>query len=77
MIGRALSPKHLFAHDSFQIFAIIGSSVLVSATLAAFAFVKLARATRSPAGLTKRWSQRPHSEGTSATLSRHPAVAYL
>lgn len=48
-IGRALSPKHMFAGDPFQIFAIIGWILLVSAVLTAFAFFKLARATRSSA----------------------------
>jgi len=45
-IGRALSPKHMFAGDPFQIFAIIAWILLVSAVLTVFAFFKLARATR-------------------------------
>lgn len=45
IIGRALSPTHLFAGDSFQIFAIITWILLVSAVLTVFAFVNLVRAT--------------------------------
>jgi hypothetical protein len=46
-IGRALLPKHMFAGDPFQIFAIIAWTLLISAVLTVFAFVNLARATRS------------------------------
>lgn len=45
-IGRAMSPKRMFAGDPFQIFAIIGWILLISAVLTAFAFVNLVRATR-------------------------------
>lgn len=48
-IGRALSPKHMFAGDPFQIFAIIAWILLISAVLTVFAFVNLVRATRSSA----------------------------
>lgn len=48
-IGRALSPKHMFAGDPFQIFAIIARILLISAVLTVFAFVNLVRATRSSA----------------------------
>jgi membrane protease YdiL (CAAX protease family) len=46
-IERAMSPKHVFAGDPFQIFAIIGWILLISAVLTVFAFVNLIRATRS------------------------------
>jgi hypothetical protein len=45
-IGRALSPKHLFAGDPFQLFAIIAWILLTSAVLTVFAFLNLVRATR-------------------------------
>jgi membrane protease YdiL (CAAX protease family) len=45
-IGRALSPRHMFAGDPFQIFAIIAWILLVSAVLTVFAFVNLARANQ-------------------------------
>ena len=48
-IGRALSPKHMFAGDPFQIFAISAWILLISAVLTVFAFVNLVRATRSSA----------------------------
>jgi hypothetical protein len=48
-IGRAMSPKHMFAADLFQTFAIIAWILLVSALLTVFAFVKLVRASRSSA----------------------------
>ena len=48
-IGRALSPKHMFAGDPFQIFAIIAWILLISAVLTVFAFLNLIRATRSSA----------------------------
>jgi membrane protease YdiL (CAAX protease family) len=46
-IGRAMSPKHVFAGDPFQIFAITGWILLISAVLTVFTFVNLIRATRS------------------------------
>jgi membrane protease YdiL (CAAX protease family) len=46
-IGRAMSPKHVFAGDPFQIFAITGWILLISAVLTVVAFVNLIRATRS------------------------------
>lgn len=49
ILGRALSPKHIFAGDPFQIFAIIAWILLLSAVLTVFAFVNLVRATRSSA----------------------------
>lgn len=52
-IGRALSPKHMFASDPFQIFAIIAWILLISAVLTAFAFVNLVRAVRSSATVTQ------------------------
>ena len=45
-IGRALSPKHLFAGDPFQLFAIIAWILMISAVLTVFAFLNLVRATR-------------------------------
>jgi hypothetical protein len=48
-IGRAMSPKHMFAGDPSQIFAIIAWILLVSAVLTVFAFVNLLRVTRSSA----------------------------
>lgn len=48
-IGRALSPKHMFADDPFQIFAIIAWILLVSAVLTVFTFLNLVRAIRSSA----------------------------
>jgi membrane protease YdiL (CAAX protease family) len=46
-ITRALSPKHMFAGDQFQIFVIVVWILLISAVLTVFAFVNLVRATRS------------------------------
>ena len=46
-IARALSPRHMFAGDPFQTFAITSWILLISAVLTVFAFVNLARATRS------------------------------
>ena len=46
-IGRAMSPKYVFAGDPLQIFAIIGWILLISAVLTVFAFLNLIRATRS------------------------------
>jgi membrane protease YdiL (CAAX protease family) len=46
-IARALSPKHMFAGDQFQIFGIVVWILLISAVLTVFAFVNLVRATRS------------------------------
>jgi membrane protease YdiL (CAAX protease family) len=48
-IGRALSPKHIFAGDSFQICAITASVVLISTLLTVFAFFTLLGASRSSA----------------------------
>jgi len=48
-IGGGMSPKHMFAGDPFQVFAIIAWTLLISAVLTVFAFVNLARATRSRA----------------------------
>jgi len=45
-IGRALSPKHLFASDPFQLFAIIAWILMISAVLTVFAFLNLVMATR-------------------------------
>jgi len=45
-IGRALSPNHIFAGDSFQIGAIIASVLVISTLLTAFGFVYLVRAIR-------------------------------
>jgi membrane protease YdiL (CAAX protease family) len=46
-IGRALSPKHMFAGDPFQIFAIVAWVLVISTLLTVFAFVNLLRASRS------------------------------
>jgi membrane protease YdiL (CAAX protease family) len=48
-IERALAPKHVFAGDPFQIFAIIAWVLLATALLTVFAFINLARASRSSA----------------------------
>jgi membrane protease YdiL (CAAX protease family) len=48
-IGRALSPKHMFAGDPFQIFTITAWVLVTSTLLAVFAFVNLQRASRSNA----------------------------
>jgi membrane protease YdiL (CAAX protease family) len=46
-IGWALSPKHMFAGDPFQIFAIVAWVLVISTLLTVFAFVNLLRASRS------------------------------
>jgi membrane protease YdiL (CAAX protease family) len=46
-VGRALSPKHMFAGDPFQIFTIAAWVLVISTLLAVFAFVNLQRASRS------------------------------
>jgi len=48
-IGRALSPKHMFAGDPFQIFTIAAWVLVISTLLAVFAFLNLQRASRSSA----------------------------
>jgi membrane protease YdiL (CAAX protease family) len=48
-IGSALSPKHLFAGDLFQIFATVAWVLVISTLFTVFAFVNLVRATRSGA----------------------------
>jgi hypothetical protein len=48
-IGRALSPKHMFAGDAFQIFTIAAWVLVISTLLTVFAFVNLLRASRSSA----------------------------
>ena len=48
-IGRALSPKHLFAGDPFQIFATVTWVLVISTLFTVCAFVNLVRATRSGA----------------------------
>lgn len=45
-IGRALSPKHMFTQDPFQIFTIIAWVLLLSVVLTVSAIVNLVRATR-------------------------------
>jgi membrane protease YdiL (CAAX protease family) len=45
-IGRAMSPKHMFAGDPFQIVAIIAWILLISAVLTIFAFLNLFGVTR-------------------------------
>src|SRR2546430_17428657 len=44
VIGQAMSPKHMFAGDPFQIFSILAWIVLISAVLTIFGFVNLVRA---------------------------------
>jgi membrane protease YdiL (CAAX protease family) len=51
-IGRAMSPKHMFAGDPLQIFAINAWVLLISAALTVFAFVNLARTTRLKRAVT-------------------------
>lgn len=51
-IGSALSPKHLFASDPFQIFATVAWVLVISTVFTVFAFVNLVRATRSFATVT-------------------------
>jgi membrane protease YdiL (CAAX protease family) len=48
-IGSALSPKHLFAGDPFQIFATVAWVLVISTLFTVCAFVNLVRATRSGA----------------------------
>jgi hypothetical protein len=48
-IGRALSPKHMFAGDPFQIFTIAAWVLVISTLLAVFAFLNLQRTSRSSA----------------------------
>jgi len=48
-IGRAMSPKHMFGGDPFQIFASIAWVLVISTLFTAFALVHLARAVRSSA----------------------------
>ena len=48
-IGRAMSPKHMFACDPFQVFAIVAWILLISAVLTVLTFLNLVRATRSSA----------------------------
>ncbi len=48
-IGRALSPKHMFAGDPFQSFTITAWVLMASTLLAVFAFLNLQRASRSKA----------------------------
>jgi hypothetical protein len=48
-IGRAFSPKHMFAGDQFQIFTITAWILIISTLLTIFAFVNLLRASRSNA----------------------------
>ena len=51
-IGRAMSPKHMFAGDPLQIFAINAWVLLISVALTVFAFVNLARTTRLKRAVT-------------------------
>src|SRR5438034_11565206 len=44
VIGQAMSPKHMFAGDPFQIFLILAWILLISAVLTIFGFVNLVRA---------------------------------
>ena len=44
VIGQAMSPKHMFAGDPFQIFSILAWILLISAVLTMFGFVNLVRA---------------------------------
>src|SRR6266513_5892982 len=44
VIGQAMSPKHMFAGDPFQIFSILPWILLISAVLTMFGFVNLVRA---------------------------------
>ena len=44
VIGQAMSPKHMFAGDPFQIFSILAWILLISAVLTIFGFVNLVRA---------------------------------
>jgi membrane protease YdiL (CAAX protease family) len=48
-IGRAMSPKHIFTGDPFQIFATAAWVLVLSTLLTVYAFVHLMRATRSSA----------------------------
>ena len=48
-IGRAMSPTHMLAGDPWQIFAAVTWTLMISSALTGFAFVKLARASRSSA----------------------------
>jgi membrane protease YdiL (CAAX protease family) len=50
-IGRALSPKHMFGGDPFQIVAIIAWILLISTLLTVFTFVTLLRTSRSQASI--------------------------
>jgi hypothetical protein len=45
-IVRALSPKHIFAGDPFQIFTIAAWVLVISTLLAIFAFINLQRVSR-------------------------------
>ena len=51
-IGRGTSPKHMFAGDPLQIFAINAWVLLISAALTVFSFVNLARTTRLMRAIT-------------------------
>ena len=51
-IGRAMSPRHMFGGDPFQIFAIVAWVLVISTLLTVFAFVNLVQATRTGALLS-------------------------